>query len=349
MGIDCKRFVVQPVNGDFICTICEDVFDDPVERGLCEHIYCRDCITRWLLYNPICPIDRERLTHGDLQEVPRVFKSLLGSLQVHCTYAEKGCSQITQLDLLSVHESECLHGPAPRIKCPNNCGFKSEGRTDSSHACIDVLKKTILEQRSTIRQQEAQIQLLKRENERQSRTPLMAILRSPIDVQPAQSENSANYLSHREGIETLWRKGVIKSRIVFDAMGAFNLIHFYGTNAFKDNWAFGHAKNLEAVVPHLTPTLTKVLVVNNFSGYFQACLSNILGPRCKIFTVVDTSTNGMQLLRTFYPHVLSTNRVVLLNSDQVANEATYSMIIEFSKEKVSSGRFDRLLPRDHLF
>ena len=349
MGIDCKRFVLQPVNRDFICTICEDVFENPIERRSCEHIFCHECITRWLLYNPICPIDRERLTPLELQEVPRVFKSLLGSLQIRCSFAGIGCSQVLELELLSAHETECPFGPSPSSACPNKCGFKCESGARSGHSCIEVLKNTVHEQEVTIRQQETQIEVLRQENEGlrrrdyPSRT-LLAILRSPVDHsrQARGGMSSDPGAGYREGIEKLWRKGVIKSRNVFDAMSGYNLIHFYGENAFKDGWAFGHARNLEAVIPHLSPSLTKVLVNNNFSGYFQACLSNILGSSCKIYTVVDGSTNGIQLLRTHYPHILSSNRVIPITTANAPDEASYCMIIDFSKEKVHNGRFDRL-------
>lgn len=350
MGIDCKRFVIQPVNGDFICSICEDVFENPVERRSCEHIYCNECIIRWLLYNPICPIDRQRLTQSDLQEVPRVFKSLLGSLQIRCLYAQNGCTQSIQLESLPVHEQECTFGPSPSSSCPNSCGFT--GKLDQgAHSCIEVLKKTVQEQSVTIRQQEMQIANMRQLQRRaDSRVPLMAILRSPIESRSSGGRTPGADSSdiNREGIEKLWRKGVIKSRTIFDAMIAYNLIHFYGRDAFKDGWAFGHAKNLEAVIPHLTPTLTKVLVSNNFSGYFQACLSNILGSSCKIYTIIDGSTNGIQVLRTNYPQILSSNRVIPINTIDASNEASYSMIIDFSKEKVCSGRFDRLVAEGSL-
>lgn len=344
MGIDCKRFV-QPVNRDFICSICEDVFENPVERRSCEHIFCHECITRWLSYNSICPIDRERVTGLELQEVPRVFKSLLGSLQIRCMFSEIGCSQILELGLLSAHETECPFGPSS--PCPNKCGFKCGQQ--SSHSCVEVLKNTVHEQEVTIRQQETQIEVLRRENEELRRRdspsrPSAAILRSPVDHSRVSrgGMSSDPDAGHREGIEKLWRKGVIKSRSVFDAMSEYNLIHFYGENAFKDGWAFGHARNLEAVIPHLSPSLTKVLVANNFSGYFQACLSSILGSSCRIFTVVDASTNGIQLLRTHYPQVLSSNRVIPITTAHAPDQASYCMIIDFSKLKVHNGSFDPL-------
>lgn len=340
MGIDCKRFITQPVNGDFICSICEDVFENPVERRSCEHIYCHDCITRWLMYNPICPIDRERLTQSDLEEVPRVFKSLLGSLQVRCINVKNGCTQTVRLESLPVHEAECSHAPSSSSCCSNNCGF--DGDSSTSHSCVDILKEKVRQLNVTIGHKDARIKLLEHEIEMQSRRRAQATTSSESTVRSTPSLDPNSAAIHTNGIEKLWRKGVIKSRVVFDSMMSFNLVHFYGDNAFKDNWAFGHARNLESIVPHLTPSLTKVLVNNNFSGYFQACLSKILGSRCKVFTVVDQSSNGIQILRTHYPHVLSSNRVVPITSTEAPNESPYSMIIDFSKEKVISGCFDRL-------
>lgn len=346
MGIDCKRFTIQPVNKDFVCSICEDVFENPVERKACQHIYCHECITRWLLYNPTCPIDRQRLTHIELEDVPRVFKSLLGSLQLRCSFAEKGCSQSVSLESATSHENECPYGPKPSAVCPNDCGFTNTPGTPSDHSCLEVLKKTVNLQQCTIRTQKSQIDHYRREIGRlegqigRQRVPLMAV---PRPQSPQSNVSNANAATiHKEGVERLWKKGVIKSKVVFEAMMTYNLVHFYGENAFKDSWGYGHAKNLEALVPHLTPALTKVLVNNNFSGYFQACLSNILGSNCKIFTIMNESTNGIQLLRSHYHNVLTSNRVVPINATDAPNESNYSMIIDFSKGKFNVGAFDRL-------
>lgn len=44
MGLPVDLFVSKP-DDDFICSICHDVFEDPVmvDSG-CEHVFCKTCM-----------------------------------------------------------------------------------------------------------------------------------------------------------------------------------------------------------------------------------------------------------------------------------------------------------------
>merc|ERR1711971_397311 len=47
---------------DFECTLCKRIFYEPV-TSTCGHVFCKECITRWLDHNPGCPICRRSLFH----------------------------------------------------------------------------------------------------------------------------------------------------------------------------------------------------------------------------------------------------------------------------------------------
>ena len=55
MGYDVTRFTDQPVDGEFLCSICLGVFEDPLQSP-CGHVYCSACIKNWLI--PGLPIYR---------------------------------------------------------------------------------------------------------------------------------------------------------------------------------------------------------------------------------------------------------------------------------------------------
>ena len=72
--MDLSRFVGN-VSKHLICSICLNVFFDPVQDSD-DHIFCRKCIETWILKNFTCPIDRKRLTVQDMKQ-SRTVKNLL--------------------------------------------------------------------------------------------------------------------------------------------------------------------------------------------------------------------------------------------------------------------------------
>ena len=72
--MDLSRFV-GTVSKHLICSICLNVFNDPVQDAD-DHIFCRKCIEKWILKNSTCPIDRKHLTVNDLKQ-SRTVRNLL--------------------------------------------------------------------------------------------------------------------------------------------------------------------------------------------------------------------------------------------------------------------------------
>jgi hypothetical protein len=164
-----------------------------------------------------------------------------------------------------------------------------------------------------------------------------------IEMTYAPTRNMSNgFISHQHklAIERLKNDGVIKSQKVFECMGDVDLFHFYRASAFTDGWDYGHAKNLEAVVPYLKPTQRKVLVCNNFSGYFQAVCALILGPDCCVYS--DIGEKGTDILRSEYNELLEMRRLYVLSDENVKRSAApFDLIINF--EHKWTNKYDPLV------
>jgi len=160
MGIDPERFVPVPPE-EFICSICSLVFEDPVQRAACEHIFCKACITHWINLERSCPVDRGRLTLAQLTRPPRVFLALLGNLKIKCSFSVNGCKITVELERLSAHQLQCEFRPDFHFLCTNSCGALITGANRMAHSCVDYLKFVITKK-------EAEMKTLKEENKQQA-------------------------------------------------------------------------------------------------------------------------------------------------------------------------------------
>ena len=54
MGINIERISpefrtgVKDILPNFICSICDDLFEDAITLKPCDHIFCRPCLTGWI-------------------------------------------------------------------------------------------------------------------------------------------------------------------------------------------------------------------------------------------------------------------------------------------------------------
>lgn len=112
MGYDPDRFV-SVINDNMICAICEEVYEDPMECGVCETNFCSSCITLWQQKSALCP-NRCELK---LQKSHKFFRSMLESLLITCSNKVQGCSEIFKLESIKYHEEkECKYR---RVNCKN--------------------------------------------------------------------------------------------------------------------------------------------------------------------------------------------------------------------------------------
>ena len=137
MGYEITRFT-NVVSKEFICSICLDVFSDPVAIVGCQHIFCRICIMpivfRAERNKRLCPIDRKPIRKGT-EDSPRYFVNLWNDLQIKCKFSDQGCQEVTRLEDLDLHSKNCKFN---QIICHGGCGYR--GQVGEDHNCIDYLK-----------------------------------------------------------------------------------------------------------------------------------------------------------------------------------------------------------------
>ena len=83
-GIDRQRVVGKDEEelDEFICSICRDIFDEPVVTQCCRQSFCTVCIHQWLVDNNTCPYDRKQLNANQLFPASRMTINLLDKLKV---------------------------------------------------------------------------------------------------------------------------------------------------------------------------------------------------------------------------------------------------------------------------
>ncbi|CAB4032284.1 RING finger 151-like [Paramuricea clavata] len=105
-GYDKERFATT-VNRNFLCLMCFNVLKEPVLCPRNQHCFCRACITKHLENSKRCPTCADELTVETLAEPNRMVKDILNELNIHCTYIDRGCQEILQLQHLERHEATC--------------------------------------------------------------------------------------------------------------------------------------------------------------------------------------------------------------------------------------------------
>lgn len=148
MGYELTRFQGD-VDEELVCPICAGVLEEPIS-AVCEHAYCRACITEWLSRQPTCPVDRNAITTTNLRPVPRILKNLLARLSISCDNAIYGCTQILKLDALSNHLEECEHNPKKPLPCERGCGSIIPKDELKDHNCIRELRAVIHSQQQKL-------------------------------------------------------------------------------------------------------------------------------------------------------------------------------------------------------
>lgn len=142
MGYEVERFA-EKVNDNYICSICTEVFKDPIMLSFCEHIYCRECIEEWFEKSQNCPEDRRPATASDLKPPSRFFRNLYNNLKMHCDYFSNGCKVAFTLDQINSHVKICQFNPNAEVSCFNNCGAVVSKSKLLEHNCVAYLKEQL--------------------------------------------------------------------------------------------------------------------------------------------------------------------------------------------------------------
>ena len=117
MGFDLEQFPNEDIGSGLICSICTGVLEKPLETS-CQHLFCGECIQKWLSRRKSCPRCRKNITTTDLRQVLPDLKNILSKQKINCEYKSNGCKELVTTEALprriyhSVHMLISLHWEA---------------------------------------------------------------------------------------------------------------------------------------------------------------------------------------------------------------------------------------------
>ena len=104
-----RKFVcLDNVSKFLYCSICDDIFRDPVRLKTCGHTYCLNCIIQWARHNLNCPLCRERFIDKDIQK-DIIATNIINDLEIYCV--NLGCPWKGKLKDFSEHLENCYFNP----------------------------------------------------------------------------------------------------------------------------------------------------------------------------------------------------------------------------------------------
>ncbi len=161
---EAGRHVLETVS----CSICTEVFEDPVSPRGSVHTYCRACIRQALAVQPRCPLSNARIAirRGNVDAVldgNHQVRSMIESQPVTCKYASQGCTARPALESIDAHEATCPHKP---VACSHErCRFVGSRAETAAHekVCPFVLLGPVLDaQAAEIRSLQGEVRDAKR-------------------------------------------------------------------------------------------------------------------------------------------------------------------------------------------
>jgi hypothetical protein len=101
-------FIYSPeieVDQELICSICQQVFQDPSRSVNCGHTFCQHCIQKWSQCKATCPLDNIPL--GQMQ-FDRLAFNLIENFSTECTVCNqwKGTKSQLRIHLKEQHSIE---------------------------------------------------------------------------------------------------------------------------------------------------------------------------------------------------------------------------------------------------
>ena len=141
-----ERVWVTPPAPDLMCSVCTEVFTDPVTLA-CGHSFCRACAVSWFDASAKrCPVARcPASANARPATLPPQYalKGMVEALRVHCrfgvregdrgnwTHDRDGCQAHLLIADVSAHEASCEYAPE---LCPfSGCGVERRRRDARAH------------------------------------------------------------------------------------------------------------------------------------------------------------------------------------------------------------------------
>lgn len=147
------KFVIQP-SESLKCSLCKNLFTDPVISTQCGHTFCRQCIhsggsnSTLSLIITKCPFDGVNLKTSSLVSNLAV-KSQIEDLLIFCRHGltrtdseesfeidDDGCHEKITIGRREEHEESCFYGIVPCPNSSNQCGkFRRRELDDHLKVC----------------------------------------------------------------------------------------------------------------------------------------------------------------------------------------------------------------------
>jgi hypothetical protein len=85
-----------------ICSICQEVFYEPVQCQSCQNCFCKECILSWMKKSKACPFKCEKPEYKE----NRFVNNILSILKFKC---DNGCDKEIQYSEITKHyEEDCV-------------------------------------------------------------------------------------------------------------------------------------------------------------------------------------------------------------------------------------------------
>ena len=104
-----RKFVcLDNVSKFLYCSICDDIFREPVRLKTCGHTYCLNCIIQWAQHNLNCPLCRVNFTDTDIKK-DIIATNIINDLEIYCV--NLGCPWKGKLKDFQEHLENCYFNP----------------------------------------------------------------------------------------------------------------------------------------------------------------------------------------------------------------------------------------------
>ena len=108
MDIPRKFVCLDNVSKFLYCSICDDIFRNPVRLKSCGHTYCMRCILQWGKHNFNCPLCRVNFTDKDIR-TDIIASNIINDLELYCIYS--GCPWKGKVADFEAHLANCYFDP----------------------------------------------------------------------------------------------------------------------------------------------------------------------------------------------------------------------------------------------
>ncbi|GFQ66400.1 e3 ubiquitin-protein ligase PDZRN3-B [Trichonephila clavata] len=267
-----------PPDEELICSICRSVFCDPVQSP-CNHVFCRNCINKWLENNRNCPICRKRTTKYTVQEVVPLIKNMIMKLNLHCHNMEK--EMIMRKDMPDHERNNCPHR---YIRC-QTCCLKVSSVQPNKHNCIKALKRRLRDKNDLIRKKMNKIKELQAE--------IKSLKETAEQYEQASSDVSS--LESISAADIMINLPSLSSDSSFDSTN-------YISDSFDEDSSFGLSasdilEGLERNYNRLSEEYVHANITNDDSIEYPRSSSPLVHDHSNLTDVLDSSYNDEPQIR----------------------------------------------------